>query len=350
MKLKINSKNIGPGNPCFIVAEMSANHNQRLDLAIETIKAAKSAGADAIKLQTYTPDTLTINSEKDWFTIQFDSPWDGRTLYDVYKEAFTPWEWHEELFRIANDEGLICFSSPFDLSAIDLLETLNCPAYKIASPEILDVNLIAAVAATGKPVIISTGIATESDVEMAVETCRQQGNNQIVLLQCTTAYPASIEVANLCTIPYLAETFQVAAGLSDHTLGIEVPMAAVALGASMIEKHFIIDRSLGGPDASFSLDKNEFVEMVKAIRKVEKALGSVHFSDRQSTEHDFGLAGRSLFVVQDVQASDMVTEENVRSIRPGYGLHPRYLNGIFGKHFVSNLAKGTPLRLEHLRD
>lgn len=327
----------------MIIAELSANHGQKLEIAIETIKAAKRAGADAIKLQTYTADTLTIDCNNEFFTIQ-EGLWKGRTLYDLYKEAYTPWEWHEELFWAAKEEGLICFSTPFDKTAVDFLEQFNPPAYKIASFEIQDIPLIEYAASKGRLMIISTGIAELQDIELAVQTCRNAGNNNIILLKCTSSYPAPIEEANLLTIPDLKERFKVEVGLSDHTMGIVAPIVAVTLGARVIEKHFILDKSIGGPDASFSLVEKEFTEMVKTIRQAEKAIGKVTYelTDKVKASRKFS---RSLFVVKDIKAGETITEENVRSIRPGYGLHPKYYKEILGKKVKKHLSFGSPLKL-----
>ena len=268
-------------NSVFVIAELSANHNGSLETALKTIRAAKRTGANAIKLQTYTADTLTIQSDKDDFIIKSGSIWDGKTFYDLYKSAYTPWEWHEELFNCAKEEGLICFSSPFDKSAVDFLENLSVPAYKIASFEITDIPLIEYVASKGKPVILSTGIATSEDIELALDACYRMGNQNIALLKCTSSYPAPIEEANMAMIPDFKERFKVIPGLSDHTLGSTVPIVATTLGARIIEKHFILDRSIGGPDASFSMNEKEFTEMVKAVRETEKAVGVVSYEPTQ---------------------------------------------------------------------
>jgi pseudaminic acid synthase len=345
--ISIGNKTIGQNQPVFIIAELSANHNGSLETAIATVRAAKRAGADAIKLQTYTPDTITIDCNNDYFRIDQGSLWDGKTLYQLYEEAYTPWEWHEELYRVATEEGLICFSSPFDKTAVDLLERLNSPAYKIASFEIQDIPLIDYVASKGKPVIISTGIAELSDIKLAVETCRKAGNDQIILLKCTSAYPAPVEMANLKTIINLKETFGVESGLSDHTYGITVPIVGVCLGASVIEKHFILDKSIGGPDAEFSLDFHEFKNMVDAVRDAEKAIGIVSYklSDRVKANRKFA---RSLFIIEDIRKGETITEDNIKSIRPGYGMHPKYLNDVLGKKAKENLERGMPLTWEDI--
>ncbi len=330
----------------LIIAELSANHNKSKDVAVKTIKAAKRAGADCIKLQTYRADTITIDCRKNDFIIK-GTIWEGKSLYDLYKEAYTPWEWHKELFRVAKEEGLICFSSPFDKTAVDFLELLNTPAYKIASFEITDIPLIEYVASKGKPVIISTGIAGLEDIELAVEICRKAGNNQITLLKCTSSYPAPVEDVNLAMIPDMAKRFGVITGLSDHTLGITVPVAATVLGARVIEKHFILDRSIGGPDASFSLDEKEFTAMVKAVREAEKAIGQVDYTVSQKM-HKSRQFARSLYVVQDIKAGEVLTEQNIRSIRPGFGLHPKYYSQILGCKTSKSLSLGTPLNLKDI--
>ena len=328
----------------FIIAELSANHGGDIEIAKQTIRAAKRTGADAIKLQTYTADTLTLDSDKEDFIIRSGSIWDGKTYFDLYKEAYTPWEWHEELYKTAKEEGLVCFSSPFDKTAVDLLESLDNPIYKIASFEITDVNLIAYAASKGKPIIISTGIAEYEDIKLAVETCREAGNNDITILKCTSSYPAPIDEANLVMMQRFAKDFNVKVGLSDHTLGNTVPLVATALGATVIEKHFILDKSIGGPDASFSLDEKEFTEMVMAVRKAEQAMGkeSYKLTEKQVAGKAFS---RSLYVVEDIKAGEVVSEKNVRSVRPGFGLHPKYLPEVLGKKVVKNLEKGERFEL-----
>jgi len=327
----------------FIIAELSANHNGSIETALETIKAAKRAGADCIKLQTYTADTITINSKKPDFMVK-GTIWEGRNLYELYKEAYTPWEWHETLFKAANEEGLICLSSPFDPTAVDLLEDLNTPAYKIASFEITDIPLIEYVASKGKPMIISTGIATDEDIQLAIDACKRMGNAQVALLKCTSSYPAPIAEANMIMVKDLSERFGVITGLSDHTMGSTVPVVSVCFGARIIEKHFILDRSVGGPDASFSMNEQEFAEMVKAVREAEKAIGKVDYNltDKQIKGREFS---RSLYVVKNIQAGDVITAEHVRSIRPGYGLHPKYLSSIIGKKMKVDVERGIALQL-----
>ena len=332
----------------FIIAELSANHGGNITTALETVRAAKRAGADAIKLQTYTADTITLDSNKDDFLIKGGTLWDGKTLHSLYKEAYLPWEWHKDLFRVAKEEGLVCFSSPFDVTAVDFLEQFDVPAYKIASFEITDIPLIEYTASKGKPMIMSTGIATYEDIQLAVGTCRAVGNNDITILKCTSAYPAPIEEANLIMMQQFAKDFDVKVGLSDHTLGITLPVAATMLGASVIEKHFILDKSIGGPDASFSLDEVEFTQMVKAVRGAQKAIGKVFYelTEKQKAGKQFS---RSLYVSKDVKKGDVITKENVRSVRPGYGLHPKYLKDILGKTFKSDIEKGTALSIEMIQ-
>jgi pseudaminic acid synthase len=343
--MKIDNFNIDNNSPCFIIAELSANHGHNIEIAKKTIKAAKESGADAIKIQTYTADTITIDCDNEYFQIKQNTIWDGITLYKLYQDAYTPWEWQKELKEYAESIGLILFSSPFDKTAVDFLEDLNVCAYKVASFEITDIPLIEYIASKGKPVIISTGIATIEDIEEAVQACKRMGNNDIILLKCTSSYPAKLEDANLSTIPDLKNRFNVIAGLSDHTMDVEVPITAVALGSKVIEKHFILDRNIGGPDASFSLEPQQFKAMVDAIRNVEKAIGIVDYelSEKKKKSREFS---RSLFIVEDVKKGEMLTEKNVKSIRPGFGLHPKYYNNIIGKKINKNVKKGTPLTFE----
>ncbi|WP_400080424.1 pseudaminic acid synthase [Winogradskyella sp. R77965] len=338
-----------PKQSCFIIAELSANHQGDINVAIETIRAAKRAGADAVKLQTYTADTITLDVKNKYFKIDQGTVWDGRYLHDLYKEAFTPWEWHKQLFDIAKEEGLVCFSSPFDFTAVDFLETLETPIYKIASFEITDIPLIEYVAKKGKPIIISTGIATIEDIELAIKTCKEAGNDDITILKCTSQYPAKIEDANLLTIPDIASRFNVKVGLSDHTLGITAPVVAVTLGAAVIEKHIILDKSIGGPDAHFSLDEGEFKSMVKAVRNAEKSFGTIDYELTEAKQNSRAFS-RSLFVVEDVKEGDIISSENVRSIRPGFGLHPKHLKSILGKTFLRNIDKGEPLNFDMIQD
>lgn len=322
----------------FIVAELSANHGHKLEVALESVKAAKDAGADAVKIQTYTANTITLDCDAEDFRVK-GTLWDGRTLFDLYQEAYTPWKWHQAIFDEAKKCGLICFSTPFDKTAVDFLENLGNPICKIASFEITDIPLIEYAAKKGKPMVISTGIAMPEDIELAVKTCKDAGNNDITLLKCTSSYPAPIEDANLMTMVDMKNRYGVKVGLSDHTMGYDVAVAAVALGATLVEKHFILDRSIGGPDAAFSMEIAEFAAMVKSIRNVEKALGNVVYpTDPCSIKgREFS---RSLYVAQDIKAGEMFTEENVRSVRPGFGLHPKYLNDIIGKTSVCDLKKG----------
>ncbi len=343
--IEIGERTLGPGHSTFIIAELSANHNQNFDIAVETVNAAKEAGADAIKLQTYTPDTITIDCDNEYFQIRQGTPWDGRTLYELYLEAYTPWEWQPELKKIADDLGIICFSSPFDKTAVDFLEDMDVLVYKVASFEITDIPLVQYIASKGKPVILSTGIANMKDIEDAVDACREVGNDQIVLLKCTSSYPAPVDEANLKTIPDLAKRFNVISGLSDHSLGITVPITAIALGAKVIEKHIILNKDLHSLDAGFSLDPSEFKSMVDAVREAEKALGHVEYQLSEKAKRS-RVFSRSLFVVKDMKAKEKFTAGNVRSIRPGYGLAPKLLKDILGKEANRNIEKGTPLSFD----
>lgn len=345
----VMKKIIEKNQSTFIVAEISANHNGNFDNAVKLIKEAAKSGADAVKLQTYTADTITIDCNNEYFQIKQGTLWDGRALYDLYKEAYTPWEWQPKLKKIAEEEGIACFSSPFDKTAVDFLEDMKVPAYKVASFEITDIPLIEYIASKGKPVILATGIANLSDIEEAVNACKRMENNQIAVLKCTSAYPAPFKDINLRTIPNLAETFNVVAGLSDHTLGISVPIAAVALGAKIVEKHFTLCRADGGPDAAFSLEPNELETMVKSIRETEKALGQVSYelTEKMKSSREFS---RSLFVVENVKKGETFTEKNIRSIRPGFGMHPRYLNNIIGRKASENIQRGTPLKWNLIED
>jgi len=314
----------------YIIAELSANHGGKIEIAKETIKAAKEIGANAIKLQTYTADTITLNSDSEDFIIKGGTLWDDKKLYDLYVEAALPWEWHKELFEYAREIGIDIFSSPFDKTAVDFLEQFNPSAYKIASFEITDYELIRYTASKGRPMIISTGIATIDEIQDAVDICRGEGNHDIVLLKCTSAYPAPLEDANLKMIPNLAETFGVISGFSDHTIGSTAPIVAVTLGAKVIEKHFILDKSIGSADADFSMDRDEFTDMIKAIRDTEKLLGTIDYSMTEKKKQSRRFS-RSLYVTKDIKKGELFTEENVRSVRPGYGLHPKYLKDFLGK-------------------
>ena len=331
----------------FIVAELSANHNGSLQVAIDTVKAAKKAGADAIKLQTYTADTITLNCNRKDFIINNGTIWDGITLYDLYASAFTPWDWHKKLFDVAKKENLICFSSPFDFSAVDFLEEIGNPIYKIASFEITDIPLIKYIATKNKPIIISTGVADIEDIELAIKTCKSQGNHQIALLKCTSSYPSKISDANLVMIRDLAKKFGVLTGLSDHTLGITSPILAVGFGAKIIEKHFILDKSIGGPDSSFSLDQKEFSKMVKSVREAELAIGQIDYglNERQKKSRNFS---RSLYVCKKIAKGDTFTKENIKSIRPGFSLHPKYYSKILGKRSKKNLSFGDRISFDFI--
>ncbi len=341
--MNFNFKNV------FIVAELSANHGGSLNTAIQTVKAAKKAGADAIKLQTYTPDTMTINCNSKDFIVTGGSIWDGRTFYDLYMEAYTPWEWHQELFRVAKEEGIICFSTPFDKTAVDYLEKLDNPIYKIASFEITDIPLIKYIASMGKPVMLSTGIANEEDIQLAIKTIKNEGVKEIALLKCTSSYPAPLDQANLLMIQDFKKKFDVVPGLSDHTLGKIAPIVATTLGAKIIEKHFIIDKKIGGPDASFSLNVDEFSKMVKAVRQAELTIGKIDYSlsEKQKSSRAYS---RSLYIVKDVKKGEILSKENVKSIRPGFGLHPNELNKVLGKKFNKNYKRGTRMSLSMVGD
>lgn len=344
-EITIDGRRVGTGSPVYVIAEISANHNQNFDHAVRIIHAAKDAGADAIKLQTYTADTITLRSDKECFRIAGGTLWDGRTLYDLYQEAFTPWEWQPKLKAIADELGMHLFSSAFDDTAVDFLEKMSVPAHKVASFELVDIGLIQKMARTGKPLIMSTGMATESEISEAVQAARAAAATQIALLKCTSAYPAPPEEANLLTIPELARRYSCPVGLSDHTMGIEVPVVAVALGASILEKHICLRRSDGGPDGAFSLEPQEFKAMVKAVRVAEKATGTIQFSSgpREASSRKFR---RSLFVVEDVKKGELFTPQNVRSIRPADGLHPRHLPEVVGKRAACDVERGTPLSWE----
>ncbi len=345
--IDINGRKIGLDFPVYCIAELSGNHNQDFDQAVELIHAARNAGADAVKLQTYTADTLTIQSDQEYFRVGGGTLWDGRTLYDLYQEAYTPWEWQPKLKSIANELGMDLFSTPFDSTAVDFLEEMNVPAHKIASFELVDLPLIKKVAQTGKPMIISTGMATLSEIDDAVRAAREGGAAQIALLKCNSAYPAPASEMNLRTIPHLADTFDVVSGLSDHTLGIAVAVSSVALGACIIEKHLTLSRSNPGPDSAFSLEPHEFKTMVDAVREAQSALGRVQYdvSERESASRVFR---RSLFVIKDIKAGEVFTEENIRSIRPGYGLMPKFFQYILGHRAAKDIERGTPLDWNHV--
>lgn len=343
MEIRIGKRRIGKGCPVFIIAELSANHGGKFQLAAKSIAAIKEAGADAVKVQTYTPDTITFDGPQKCFRIKQGTIWDGRSLYDLYKEAYMPWEWQPKLKTIAEKLGLVFFSSPFDPSAVDFLEKMKVPAYKIASYEITDIPLIEYIAAKKKPVIISTGIARAQDIREAIRACKKMGNDKIILLKCTSAYPAPLEEINLRTIPDLEKRFKVLAGLSDHTIGIATAVASVALGCKVIEKHFILDRKQGGPDSSFSSEPNEFCAMVQAVRDVERSLGEVSYQLSKKAQKARELS-RSLFVVKDLKAGERLTSDNVRSLRPACGLAPKFLKSVMRKQARVNIARGTPLK------
>lgn len=337
----ICGRKIGPAEPIFVIAEMSGNHNGSLSRALELMEAAQKAGADAVKLQTYTADTITIDHDSPEFRIK-GGLWDSRTLYDLYEEAHTPWEWHRTLFEKGRELGLIVFSTAFDSSSVDFLESLNSPAYKIASFENVDLPLLRRIARNGRPMIVSTGMASMEEIEEAVSTIRKAGGRQLALLKCTSAYPAPPEEMNLLTIPHLADTFGVPVGLSDHTLGIAVPVAAAALGACIIEKHITLSRKDRGPDSAFSLEAEEFKQMVEAVRTAKKALGKVSYG-QTAKEVQNRVFRRSLFVVEDMEEGDIFSSENVRCIRPSHGLHPRYLDEVIGRRASKGIAYGTAL-------
>jgi pseudaminic acid synthase len=343
----INGRVVGLGHPIYIIAEMSANHSQSFDQAVKTISAAKEAGADAIKLQTYTPDTMTVKSNSPLFCHKPGSLWEGKSLYDLYSEAYMPWEWQPKLKEIANDLGLDLFSTAFDSTAVDFLEEMEVPVHKVASFEIVDIPLIEKMARTGKPLIISTGMATLAEIDEAVSAAKSAGASQVALLKCNSAYPAPLEEMNLRTIPHMAEGFDLPVGLSDHTLGIAAPVAAVALGACIIEKHFTLSRDFPGPDSAFSIEPHELKAMVEAVRAAEKTLGKVYYgvSEKEAKSRVFR---RSLFVVKDVKAGEVFTEDNVRSIRPGHGLPPKFLKEVLGKKAFCDIKRGTPMSWSHI--
>jgi pseudaminic acid synthase len=339
--MEINGRSVGLGAAAYIIAEMSANHGQNFEQAVKILEAAQHAGADAVKLQTYTPDTLTIDCDNEYFRIQ-GTLWEGKNLYELYGEAYTPWDWQPRLKEIAENLGLDLFSTPFDSTAVDFLEQMGVPAYKVASFEIVDLPLLRKIASTGKPIIMSTGMATLAEIDEAVQTIREAGGRQLALLKCTSAYPAPPEAMNLRTIHHLAQAFDLPVGLSDHTLGVAVPVAAVTVGACIIEKHLTLARADGGPDGVFSLEPHEFKAMVEAVRVAEKALGTVQYGVSEA-EAKSRVFRRSLFVVKDIKAGELFTNENVRSIRPGHGLHTRYLANVIGRKAICDILRGTPL-------
>lgn len=347
MEFKIGHRSIGNGHAVYVIAELSANHNQSFDRAVRIVEAAKEAGADAVKLQTYTADTITVQSERECFRLRGGTLWDGQTLYDLYREAYTPWEWQPKLKALCDELGLDFFSSAFDPSAVDFLETIGVPAHKVASPELVDVPLIQKMAGTRKPLILSTGMATLEEIDEAVTAARAAGATQLALLRCSSAYPAPAEEMNLRSIPDMVRRFSVPVGLSDHTPGIAVAVAAVALGASLLEKHLTLSREDGGPDCEFSLEPAEFKSLVEAVRIAEEALGQVQYGP---TPHELKTRAyrRSLFVVRDVKKGELFTSENVRSIRPADGLHPRHLPEVIGRTAADDVERGTPVTWELL--
>lgn len=348
MAFSVHGRHIGSGHPPFIIAEMSGNHNQSLAKALEMVDHAAACGVDALKIQTYKPGTMTLSSSRPDFTIKDkQSKWDGKKLYDLYEEAKTPWEWHEKVFNKCRDAGIIGFSTPFDETAVDFLEACHVPLYKISSFENTDLSLIEKVVKTGKPVIISTGMASLSEVEDMVKTVRESGGSQLALLKCTSTYPAPPDHSNITTIPHMAQTFSCPVGLSDHTLGIGVALGSVALGASVIEKHFVLDRSEGGVDASFSLEPSEMKQLVEESKNVWKGLGRISYGD---TQEDLRAKNyrRSLYIAEDMKKGDLFTDQNVRAVRPGYGLLPKYKNVFLGNRAPYAISKGTPLSWQML--
>ncbi len=344
-QIQIGQRCIGTGQPVYIVAELSANHQQDFGRAVRIVQAAKDAGVDAVKLQTYTPDTMSIRSDRECFRISGGTLWDGRTLHDLYGEAHTPWEWQPKLKAIANELGLELFSSAFDPSAVDFLERMEVPVHKVASPELVDVPLIEKMARTGKPLILSTGMATLEEIDEAIKAARKAGAAQLALLRCTSAYPAPAEEMNLRSIPDLVRRFGLPVGLSDHTPGIAVPVAAVALGAALIEKHLTLSRADGSPDCAFSLEPQEFKLMVEAVRTAEKSLGQIQYGPTPNELRTLRFR-RSLFVVRDIRKGEPFSADNIRSIRPANGLHPRHLPEILGRQAVRDIERGTPLTWE----
>ncbi|MCG6144968.1 pseudaminic acid synthase [Leptospira bandrabouensis] len=344
--IKIGNINISKNNKPFIIAEMSGNHNHSLERAFEIVDAAAESGAHALKLQTYTADTITIDKEDgEFFISDPKSLWKGETLYNLYKQAYTPWEWHKPIMDRCKEKGILCFSSPFDFSAVDFLEELNMPAYKIASFENVDLSLIKKVAKTGKPIIVSTGMATVQEIAEAVDAIRSTGNEQIILLKCTSTYPSTPENTNIITIPHLRDLFQCEVGLSDHTMGIGVSVASVALGAVVIEKHFTLNREDGGVDSTFSMEPKEMKALVIETERAWQALGKINYGPTEKEKASL-VFRRSLYVVEDIKAGDMITEKNVRSIRPGYGLPPKFFDLVMGKRVNQDVKRGTGLSWE----
>lgn len=344
--LNIGGIQVSEDSPTFIIAELSANHNNDFDLAIESIKAIKESGADAIKVQTFTPDSMTLKHDSEMFMTRKDSNWAGRSLYSLYEEGSLPYEWHVKMKEVAEDLGLVFFSAPFDKEGVDFLEGLDVPAFKIASMEITDIPLIKHVASKGRPMIISTGIAEIADIELAVKTCKEQGNDQVILLKCTSSYPTPYKDAHLANISWISENYDCLSGLSDHTLDIYAPICAVSLGAKVIEKHFILDKSIGSLDADFSLDKSEFKQMVDAIRATEKLIGQKEYFVTEKMKKAY-ISSRSIFVINDIAKGEVISEDNIKVIRPGYGLHPKFFEGALGKKALVEIERGTPLSKDH---
>ncbi|MED1822664.1 pseudaminic acid synthase [Brevibacillus agri] len=340
--IQVENRKISPHHSPFIIAEMSGNHNQSLERALEIVDAAAKAGAHALKIQTYTADTMTIDySQGEFYIDDPQSLWKGKSLYDLYQEAYTPWEWHKPIFDRCRELGMIGFSTPFDESAVDFLESLNVPLYKIASFENIDIPLIRRVARTGKPLIISTGMASIAELDEAVRTAREEGCQDLVLLKCTSTYPASPENTNILTIPHMRQLFGVEVGLSDHTMGVGVAVASVALGATVIEKHFTLRREDGGVDSAFSLEPEEFKNLVIETERAWQALGSITYGPTDKEKNSL-VFRRSLYIVDDIKAGEALTKENLRAIRPGFGLPPKYYDVLLGKRVQRDIAKGTP--------
>ena len=347
-KIFIGNKEISDTSPVFIIAELSCNHDGKLDVALKTIDEMHKSGADCVKLQTSKPGSITIDCNKESFIVKGGTLWDGKTLYELYQETYTPWEWHKEIKDYVESKGMVFFSSPFDFEAVDFLEDLDVPAYKIASFEITDIPLIEYIASKGKPVMISTGIANEEDIQLAIDTCKSAGNDQVIILKCTSAYPTPLDEVNLKMILDIQNKFDCLVGLSDHTMGSIVPIGSVALGGKVIEKHFILDRGLGGPDASFSMNPAEFKEMVDSVRDLEKTLGIVSYELTEKIINN-KIFSRSLFVIKDVKRGTVISKDNIRSIRPGNGLHPKYYYEILGKQFNEDITRGEPLSLKMIK-
>lgn len=346
-EIKIGNKYLGDTHPCFVIAEMSGNHNMEYARAEKIVRAAKDAGVDAIKLQTYTADTITLNSDKECFRTSDNSLWKGTTLYKLYQQAYTPWEWQPKLKKLADELGIILFSSPFDLTSVDFLEQMNVPAYKIASFEITDIPLLQRVAQTGKPIFISTGIASLTDIDLALDTCAKEGNDQIVLLKCTSQYPAPYDEMNLNTMKNMKETFGSVVGLSDHSMGDEIAIAAVAMGAKVIEKHFTLSRKDGGVDSAFSMEMEEMKNMVQRIRNVEAAMGKVTYRQTEKEKQE-KKGARSLFVCKPIKKGEAFTRENIKSVRPGYGIHTKYFEEILGKRATKDLEYADALNMQDI--